>query len=103
MRHAQPSAFQAAAPKEIEAMAKPKRSITAQIEEVTEILEAKRSQAKSMRGSDLSRAEEHILRLECALTTLQWVRDHADIIRQMARVDKSGQRDRSEPDKDKTS
>ena len=78
-------------------MANPKRSINAQIEEISEILEAKSAQARGLRGSDLSRAEEHILRIECALTTLQWVRDHADIIRQMARVEKSMQHDPPPP------
>ena len=65
-----------------------KRSINAQIEEVSQLLEDKRNQTRSMRGSDLSRAEERLLRLECALTTLQWVRDHADVIRQLVQVDK---------------
>ena len=55
-----------------------KRSIKAQIEELSKLLEDKRNQAKGLRGADLSRAEERMLRLECALTTLQWVRDHAD-------------------------
>ena len=52
-----------------------KRSINAQIEEIARILQERRDHVKRLRGSDLSRAEEHLIRLESALATLQWFRD----------------------------
>ena len=74
-----------------------KRSISAQIEEIARILEERRDHVKHLRGSDLSRAEEHLLRLESAFATLQWVRDHADVIRRLVQADKSAQQKRSLP------
>ena len=80
-----------------------KRSINAQIEEISRTLEERQNQTRSMRGSDLSRAEEHLLRLQSVLATLQWVRDHADVIRHLARMDKTGKQHRPTPGKDSTS
>ena len=58
-----------------------RRSIFAQIDEIEAQLERCRRDMQRMRGRDESEAREHVLRLECVLRTLKWVRDHRDDIR----------------------
>ena len=62
----------------------PKRSIYAQIDEINAQLERARRETRHVRGHDESEAREHVLRLECVLRTLHWVRDHQDDIRAIA-------------------
>ena len=63
----------------------PGRSIYAQIDEIDTQLERARRDMERLRGRDESEAREHVLRLECVLKTLRWVRDHQDAIRAAAR------------------
>jgi hypothetical protein len=53
-----------------------KRSIYAQIDEIKDALEQRRRDHLRSRGRDESIAAEHVLRLECVLKTLEWVRDN---------------------------
>ena len=61
-----------------------RRSIYAQIDEVRELLERREREADRARGPAESLAQEHVLRIECVLATLEWVRDHQDEIRSIA-------------------
>ncbi len=58
-----------------------KRSLDAQIDAVVRVLDNQRCAAKYSRNGEFG--QEHVLRLECALNTLQWVRDHTDVVRQL--------------------
>jgi hypothetical protein len=62
----------------------PERSIYAQIDEIRDVLEKREQRFSSLRGHMASEEEEHILRLKCALRTLEWVRDHKDELRTLA-------------------
>jgi hypothetical protein len=61
------------------------RTIQAQIEEVRDLLEWRKRRRAPMRGREASEENEHILRLECALRTLEWVRDHQYELREIGR------------------
>lgn len=52
------------------------RSIYAQIDEIKDALDQRRREQLRSRGRDESIAAEHVLRLECVLKTLEWVRDN---------------------------
>ena len=65
-----------------------KRSIYAQIDEVAGILERRRCGMSRARGAERSRMEEHVLRLQSVLATLEFVRDHREIIRHLAARDR---------------
>ncbi len=54
------------------------RSIFAQIDEIKDTIELRRREQVRSRGRDESIAAEHLLRLECVLKTLEWVRDNRD-------------------------
>ncbi len=54
------------------------RSIYAQIDEIKDTIEMRRREQVRSRGRDESIAAEHLLRLECVLKTLEWVRDNRD-------------------------
>lgn len=62
------------------------RSIYAQIDEIRDVLEKRRLQHKRLRGHAESVEGEHILRLECVLKTLEWVRDHQDELRNLTKA-----------------
>ncbi|GAB2208980.1 hypothetical protein ROS1_57980 [Roseibium sp. ROS1] len=62
------------------------RSICAQIDEIRDVLERRRRDHQRMRGHVESQEAEHILRLECILKTLEWVRDHQEELREIAKV-----------------
>lgn len=62
------------------------RSIYAQIDEIKDTLELRRREQVRSRGRDESIAAEHILRLECVLKTLEWVRDNQDELKAYVRV-----------------
>lgn len=57
------------------------RSIYAQIDAIKDALEHRRREQLRSRGRDESVAAEHVLRLECVLKTLEWVRDNQDELR----------------------
>lgn len=61
------------------------RSIYAQIDEIKDTLELRRREQVRSRGRDESIAAEHILRLECVLKTLEWVRDNQDDLKAFMR------------------
>lgn len=71
----------------------PRRSIYAQIDEIGAQLERARHETKNLRGHDESEAHEHVLRLECVLKTLHWVRDHQDDIRALAAKRAAGRKE----------
>lgn len=63
----------------------PERSIYAQIDEIRDVIEKHEQRSSSLRGHMASEEEEHILRLNCILRTLEWVRDHKDLLRKLAK------------------
>ncbi|MFC0808969.1 hypothetical protein ACFHWW_26610 [Ensifer sp. P24N7] len=62
------------------------RSIYAQIDEIKDVLEQRRREHLRLRGHDASVVAEHVLRLECVLKTLEWVRDNQDELKAHARI-----------------
>lgn len=63
----------------------PERSIYAQIDEIRDVIEKREQRSSSLRGHMASEQEEHILRLKCIHRTLEWVRDHKDQLRKLAK------------------
>ncbi|MET3595154.1 hypothetical protein ABID26_004566 [Mesorhizobium shonense] len=61
------------------------RSIFAQIDEIKEVLEQRRREHLRSHGRHERAAAEHVLRLECVLKTLEWVRDNQDDLKAYAR------------------
>ncbi|WP_297834344.1 hypothetical protein [uncultured Roseibium sp.] len=61
------------------------RSIYAQIDELNDVLEKRRQLHQRMRGHSASEETEHLLRLECVLKTLEWVRHHQEALRALAK------------------
>ncbi|WFS69528.1 hypothetical protein CFBP4996_26410 (plasmid) [Agrobacterium leguminum] len=62
------------------------RSIYAQIDEIKDLLEQRRRDHLRSRGRDESAMAEHVLRLECVLKTLEWVRDNQDGLKSYAKI-----------------